>query len=172
MPLLALRATRRSYRILVEPWLSAPEHLIIYTDGSRRIYGGRKRVGAGVVAYRMGREVDSFVRGLADGADDYDGEVAALELAALFAVNYVKDYPRVHHIHFFSDHMSAVEAVFSLKGSRIFYECICAALDGDKGLEVDLAWCPGHKAIVGNQRADSLAKIASAETFWTPPGTR
>ncbi|KAL1665956.1 RnaseH domain, transposon factor [Schizophyllum commune] len=100
-------------------------------------------------------------------------------LASQFATNFARDHPQIRHIHFFADKTSAIGTIFDPRPhagqrySRVFYERICKALDNDEQLEVEIEWCPGHKDIVGNERADALVKRAAEEhSTETCSGTR
>ncbi|KAI4293606.1 hypothetical protein K525DRAFT_214464, partial [Schizophyllum commune Loenen D] len=85
-------------------------------------------------------------------------------LAAQFATNYIRENPQIRHLHFFADNTAAIGTIFDPRPhagqrySRVFHEKICKALDNHEHLTVEIEWCPGHKDIPGNERADQLAK--------------
>lgn len=152
-------------------------HLIVYTDGSRRPIHSSKRVGAGVVGYHRGREVFALRMGLGARAEVYDGELAALTIGAHRAVQYARSHNEITHIWFFADNTSAIGTAFDPKPRAgqlyavNFHSKICTFLEENAARSVNLEWSPGHSDIPGNDRADALAK-EGAELASREPGSR
>ncbi|CAK5263969.1 unnamed protein product [Mycena citricolor] len=141
-----------------------PEHLLAYSDGSLTKVHGVRRVGAGFVMYREGEEIWAKTEGLGGHAEVYDGEMAALCLAAGAMVSTVKAEPNIKHLHLYADNISALATIFDPKPrarqlyAYKFHKLICEFLDAHPTHTVDVGWSPGHCDILGNERADELAK--------------
>ncbi len=144
--------------------LQTRDHLLVYTDGSQRDIRGKRRVGAGIVGFRDGTAAFELNMGLGEKAEVYDGEMAAPAMGATKATNHAKEDGDVKHLHFFADNTSAIEAIFDPTPRTgqtyaiVFHRRIRQFLDSDPSHTVEVAWCPGHKDIQGNERADYLAK--------------
>ncbi|KAF7373478.1 Reverse transcriptase from mobile element jockey protein [Mycena sanguinolenta] len=154
-----------------------PAHILIYTDGSQMALHRVKRVGAGVVIYHMGNEIFAGSAGLGSAAEVYDGEMEALTLAAGRVERLVKEDRSIHHLHFFADNTAALATICDPKPragqtyAHKFHGIMCAFLDKDPANTVEVAWSPGHCDILGNERADELAK-AGIKLATTNRGTR
>ncbi|KAL1672247.1 RnaseH domain, transposon factor [Schizophyllum commune] len=84
-------------------------------------------------------------------------------LASQFAANFARDHSHLRRIHFFADDTAAIGRTPVNDTLACSHEKICKVLDEEQRLEVEIEWCPGHKDIVGNKRADALAKRAAEE---------
>ena len=101
-------------------------------------------------------------------AEVYDAEMHALS-AAMDHVAHYMDLPlgSASHLHFFADNSSSVDSIFLSKpgpSQRFFIsfcEHACDFLAADASHEISVSWVPSHIGIVGNERADELAKEAA-----------
>ncbi|KAJ6550389.1 hypothetical protein DFH09DRAFT_888325, partial [Mycena vulgaris] len=65
---------------------------------------------------------------------------------------------------FFADNTATITTIFGPKPragqlyAHQFHQKICAFLDAYPEHTVEISWSPGHYDIVGNDRADKLAK--------------
>jgi len=121
--------------------------MVYYTDGSK---SERYDAGWAVSAWQKGKEVAS-VSGKLRKAEVFDAEVVALAVALSLAG------PRSLVL---SDSQAAIRAVHKgdSPSSQLVVRRAHEALR--KGLaQVD--WCPAHKEVPGNERADKLAKAAT-----------
>lgn len=148
------------------PSLTNPATIIAYTDGSQKDDRGTTRVGAGVVLYHNGTRVRALRAGLGQRAEVYDAEMAALQIAAAAATTYAEQHREVKSIVFFADNSAAVSTIHDPKPragqylSALFHKAMCAFLDECPERTVEVAWCPGHRDVAGNEEADKLAKAA------------
>lgn len=96
--------------------------------------------------------------------------MAGLMYAASDSIHYANNHSEVKHLHFYADNTSALQSILEPKidaGQSFawrFRQLIFEFLDQDDNRTVDIAWSPGHKDIMGNERADTLAK-AGAERW-------
>ncbi|KAF8159351.1 hypothetical protein B0H34DRAFT_633411, partial [Crassisporium funariophilum] len=117
--------------------------------------------------------------GLGGHAEVYDAEMAALALGAAKAAEFVHDNPNISHIAFFTDNSSATKAIVDPKPQAAqffahkFHQAIRPILNSHVLLSISISWCPSHCDIPGNDRADHLAKEATALECQIPfPTTR
>lgn len=102
--------------------------------------------------------------GLGLRAEVYNAELAALNMAALAATTYADAHPEVKNIVFFADNRAAVSTIHDpLPRSGQHYAASFAKaahtfLDKHEQHTIEVAWCPGHRDIAGNEAADKLAK--------------
>ena len=145
-----------------------PTTLLLFCDGSRKQSGtSPKQSGYGVVGYYLGKEVFSVQVGLGKRSTIYDAEMFALAHASMKASTFISDHPDIAHISFFSDNLSAIQSIFTPSVhpaqlcSLLFRKHIVSFLDSSPQTTVTVKWSPGHADILGNERADSLAKDAT-----------
>jgi ribonuclease HI len=138
---------------------------------------GFQRTGAATVGYFEDEEVFSIQMGLGGHAEEYDGEMAAVMMAATRAVEFTRNHDEIQHIHFFSDSTATVGSIFDPKPqsgqhySHTFHFKIKAFLDANPTATVTINWCPAHQDIVGpNEKADKLAKEATNLACTLPVG--
>jgi ribonuclease HI len=143
-----------------------PEALTIFTDGSKRRSNGRRRTGAGFVAYSRSTEVRAGRWGLGKHADNYDAEMLALAGASAFAAEWHRQKPHTNLVTFLTDNQAATRTIVDTAehpaqlASIIFRKHIDSIMQADAHIRVEIRWIPGHKGFAGNERADSIAKAA------------
>jgi len=142
-----------------------PNTLLVYCNGSRmRNDGGKKQTGYGIMGYYMGREVFTQSVGLGPRATVYDTELFALAHASSKASAFVLDKPHISEVFFYSDSSSALLSAFDpsthpgQQCSLLFRKNIIGMLGRHPSLWIKASWSPGHSGVVGNKRADALAK--------------
>lgn len=149
----------------------------MYTDGSMVKKKGFPQVGAGAVGYHEGREVFVGRMGMGGRAEVYDAEMAGLKMGASLAVKYIANHPEISTIHYFVDNSAAAEAIFDPKPrpgqlyAAKFHRKMARFLDNDPRHTIEIAWCPSHCNIKGNDRADELAKEATQMAWGAPIST-
>ena len=123
-----------------------------YTDGSLL---GDGRAGCGVVSYTGGKEVSSLSIRISEDCPITQAEllgiVAALSLARKTAGNVVVA----------SDSLSALQALTADKAVHnilVRRALSLIARHHNQGRQVNFIWTPSHCGIIGNERADELAK--------------
>lgn len=127
----------------------------IYTDGSKV----NERVGAGVVIYKDQVEVDSFSYRLNNNATVFMAELYAIYRAIAFVI---KDYYNSNVISnkyvIISDSMSALIALSSSNEYRTY---ILNLKNKIKFFNIDLFLTRAHVGVLGNERADEMAKLGT-----------
>ena len=119
-----------------------------------------------MVLYYQDVEVKTQQMGLGGNSEVYDAEMAGLMMAAIAACKLAKRKNTANHIFLFADNSAAVNSIFDPKpGPGQIYAIkthhhLTRFLDSHPNNQVTIAWCPGHKNIRGNERADKLAKEA------------
>jgi ribonuclease HI len=144
-----------------------PTVLTVFTDGSRRRPVGKRhcRTGAGYIAYVKGKEIRSGSWGLGHRAGIYDAEMLALAGSAAAAVEIQSHCPELKTILFLSDNRSALNTISDTtehpaQSASILFRRHIDKLLALPDIQVELAWVPGHKGFLGNERADVIAKNA------------
>jgi ribonuclease HI len=119
--------------------------------------------------YRGHEELVSASIGLGARAEVYDAEMMALSESSRAAIEIVNtSQDPISTLYFFSDNSSAVQSIFTAKlgpaqsHSIAFRERILSFLLTDRSRRVVVQWVPSHKGVLGNERADTLAKDAAA----------
>ena len=94
--------------------------------------------------------------------------MAALAIAASKAAELLNNFPNITHIAFFTDNAAYTTAIMDPKPSLAqhftakFHQTIHPILESHDNLSISVAWCPSHCNIPGNDRANKLAKSATA----------
>jgi ribonuclease HI len=142
------------------------EALTLFTDGSKRRSNGRRRTGAGFVAYSLGAEVQAGRWGLGRRADNFDAEMYALAGASAAAAKRHREHPHTKTFLFLADNQAAINTITDTNdhpaqlASILFRKHIDSILQADATARVEIRWIPGHKGFTGNERADAIAKAA------------
>lgn len=141
-------------------WLStlSSRHAAVYTDGSESTDEDGKHVGYGFAVFRNGTERVTGSGALHDVTHVFDAEAigalrgleAALEDGDSDAVTVCVD---------------SVSVIWGLRGdpsltSQWAFRRFHQLVDSSEKV-VSIRWCPGHEGIVGNERADALAKAGA-----------
>jgi len=167
-------ATRHTTQ--VKELTESESNLIIYSDGSLMKKSGFARAGASVVIYHKGSEVTTMRMGWEEERK-YTTRRAGLMLGAKIAVDYARSHAQIKHLHFYTDNSAAVKAIFDLKPrsgqhyASTLYTTVVKFLDDDPVHRLSISWCPGHADILGNERADELAKEANDLPLSAPIST-
>ncbi|PPR03941.1 hypothetical protein CVT26_001146 [Gymnopilus dilepis] len=161
---------------LVEGLKSNINAIVVYSDGSLVKQSGFQRAGAATVGFHCGSEIFSSRMGLGGHAEIFDAEQAALMMSATKAVDFARNQGNITHLHFYSDNSSAISSIFDPKPrggqlySYTFCNKICDFLDNNPQAQIHISWCPSHCGILGNERADQLAKEATQLAHNSPIG--
>ena len=138
---------------------SLAEGLTWYTDGSKTADGA----GAGIFGERP--RVDITVA-LGKHATVYQAEIYAIQ--ACVQKNLAKGYHN-QTIHILSDSQAALKALNSYRfTSKITLECLNDLISLARKNKVELLWVPGHTGIIGNEKADELARAGAAQKLRGP----
>lgn len=162
------KTARESHLKLIDDYKQNPNIAYLYTDGSKMNKSGFFRVGAGTTAFYLGNEVETGQLGLGGHAEVFDGEMAALALAASKAGDIYNDFPNITHLAFFTDNAASVSAIVDPKPRAAqyftikFHQTLRPLLEMNENLSISVSWCPSHCDIPGNDRADELAKAATS----------
>uniref|UniRef100_A0A0C9RIM7 Gag-pol_0 protein n=1 Tax=Fopius arisanus TaxID=64838 RepID=A0A0C9RIM7_9HYME len=128
---------------------SPPHGLVWYTDGSKRC----SPAGAGVWSNRPSVEK---ALGLGPHVTPLQTELAALRACARIILAR-QDKGKV--IHIYSDSRRALRALLKHEsGSRLVNDCIELMDKVATCNKLKVFWIPGHAGILGNEKADMLAK--------------
>ncbi|GFU75372.1 uncharacterized protein TNCV_2941271 [Trichonephila clavipes] len=130
--------------------------VICYTDGSK-IDG---RVGFAFVVFRSGVESENFQFRIRDECTVFVAELLCLN----FAVKWITEQNSVISEYLIcTDSLSSLDSLKCISSSNNTIVEIQKQLKSlrDKNISIDFAFVRGHTAVVGNERADWLAKAAT-----------
>jgi len=151
--------------------------LVVYSDGSMVKKKGFPQVGAAAVGFHKGEEVFHKKMGMGGRAEVYDAEMAGLMMGVKLGARYTTNHPEIMKIIFFVDNSAAAGTIFDPKPNpgqlytAKFHHKMVKFLDDDNAHSIEVAWCPSHCNIPGNDRADELAKEATQLAWSVPIGT-
>ncbi|WP_432712296.1 reverse transcriptase domain-containing protein [Pedobacter sp.] len=158
-----------SHNLELNNLLGTENLLVIYGDASSIPKG--EGVGVGLVAYdysSLGEEIYTFQSNLGKNQIVYNGELEGITLGFEFAAKNTTKYKEVL---VFADNQAAIQRIQTPSdnpGQSWQIRCLKAANKAKrKGTTIKLCWVPGHQDILGNEKADSLAKEAAK----LPPST-
>ncbi|KAJ8726286.1 hypothetical protein PYW07_000984 [Mythimna separata] len=129
-----------------------------YTDASKLSESG----GTGVAVYFQNSRIALLFQ-CPPEASVFTGECIGI----LEAIHYIKSHQITRSV-IFSDSLSSIQAlkqnqIHSKIHSQIIVDIKNLLFDCfQNGLDIEIAWIPGHSGIVGNECADSLAKYATS----------
>ncbi|GFR60800.1 adenylosuccinate synthetase isozyme 1 [Elysia marginata] len=141
-----------------------PEHWIhVYTDGSA--FKGTINGGYGVRIRYPDKTKEELSESCGSYCSNYEAEAFAIEAAVFQLTSVFSLYPeKTQNIVIFSDSKSVLEAFqneslqnSSLKSLFLTIDSFLETYD----VNLILQWIPGHCNIIGNERADTLAKKGS-----------
>jgi len=135
----------------------------MFTDGSRQNDG---TVGYAVV-WKKGNSWKGIKQHMGSNQEAYDAECAAIALALEEAARRDSTPERVT---IFSDAQAAIKRMASDEagpGQQYALRArvhIAALRKAQPGITIEIRWCPAHKGIAGNEKADEWAKEAAARS--------
>ncbi|GFX57332.1 RNase H domain-containing protein [Trichonephila clavipes] len=130
--------------------------VICYTDGSK-IDG---RVGFAFVVFRSGVESENFQFRIRDECTVFVAELLCLN----FAVKWITEQNSVISEYLIcTDSLSSLDSLKCISSSNNIIVEIQKQLKSlrDKNISIDFAFVRGHTGVLGNERADWLAKAAT-----------
>ncbi|XP_063361824.1 uncharacterized protein LOC134650821 [Cydia amplana] len=134
---------------------------ICFTDGSRR--SSTKLAGAGIVIPKLGEKISVP---LGRYTSVFQAEVCAIARCASIIKKSVKQEGAVV---IYTDSQAALKALKKISvTSSLVRECREELNLIGKQRSVTVAWVPGHQGVMGNEKADELARIG-AETEYIGP---
>ena len=144
-----------------------PSFLTVYSDSSLTNRKRKRKTGFGVVGYIQGCKVFRRSEALGEHVEVYDAKMVGLHAAVEEARRYItsnETHPKPNNLIFYADNSAAISKIFEgLHGkaqahSRAFRKNISKILNKTKRIRIAISWCPGHARIIGNNKADKLAK--------------
>jgi ribonuclease HI len=140
--------------------------LTIYSDASSVQGGTGIRVGLAAFDYAQGaREVFSRTLNIGKGQIVYNSELEGITQAFEYAARVALPLQEIR-VH--ADNQIVIyrlQTSSDKPGQAWQLRCIKAANQVvSKGANISIHWIPGHKDVVGNERADILAKAAAKKT--------
>jgi ribonuclease HI/endonuclease/exonuclease/phosphatase family metal-dependent hydrolase len=138
--------------------------LKIFTDGS----GMDDNIGASAVVYRNNREKASlrFKLGAIKHHTVFEGEATGLLLAS----NLILKERNVKSVMIYVDNQALIHAITKMRPTPshylldAFHRAMTLIKKEHPGIKVSIKWVPAHKGVVGNERADLLAKKAITDS--------
>ena len=137
----------------------------VFTDGSLIKVGGTTKAGYGAVVRFAGQtESDELVGPCCEGSN-YIAELTAIREALEYIEERVEeDATLAADVVIFTDSMSTLQAIESLSVWPTNLEKAMACVERllvRNGMRVLFQWVPSHVGLVGNERADQLAKFGT-----------
>jgi len=136
--------------------------LTMFTDGSRLDSGA-----AGyAVAWRKGANWVGIKAHMGYNQEAYDAECAALSRGLKEAK---LRQPTPEAVTIFTDAQAAIRRMTSEEpgpGQQYAIEArrqVAALKRARPGIRIEIRWCPAHKGVPGNEKADAWAKLAAEE---------
>jgi ribonuclease HI len=157
---------RRPFRVIIptrQEWpggkLEGNGRQTWYTDGSKTTTG----TGAGICRLKPRAEASYS---LGQYPTVFQAEVLAIQRAA---EEIQKRGPGAQPIQIYSDSQAALKALSSDRVTSLTVrDCKAALSNLARRNQVTLTWIPGHMGHKGNERADELARLGSANQFVGP----
>ena len=135
------------------------DYQIWFTDGSKTLEG----TGSGIYHWNT---KEGFSYALGTVASVYQAELYAIELCVRNCIE--KQYFN-QKIFIYSDSQAALKSLSQYKvTSKLVWSCMGLLEELAKNNQVHLVWVPGHSNIVGNEKADEMARIGSSTSFVGP----
>lgn len=133
--------------------------LIWYTDGSKSDEG----TGSGI--YHENTKT-GYTHSLGNLASIFQAEIHAITECARTNIEMTCQHRQTYIM---SDSQAALKALQSQKtSSKLVMECFDTLNDLARQNKVTLVWTPGHSGIVGNEKADELARQGASIRFMGP----
>jgi len=96
----------------------------------------------------------------------HDAEMFALAGSAGAAAHILTQSPHIKYLIFLLDNQTAISSIIDTTAhpaqgaSILFHRHMDNLISTLNPFDVEFIWIPGHKSILGNERADSIAKAA------------
>ena len=132
--------------------------VVYYTDGSQTANG----TGAAYVKFIDGEAVDSWTTSLHSSGTVFQAELIAIDAVLSDVENIDID---CDSIRIFSDSFSAIQALKRPNRDKSVENIRRKLIRTGNLFDIKLGWVKAHNGIVGNELADSLAKMS---TSWRP----
>ena len=132
----------------------------VYTDGSA--LNGTTSAGCGAfLKFPTGPDIE-ISKAVGKLSDNYDAEIQGL-ITAIEKIDNIFESQEMHpmNIVIFTDSMSTLKALLNLEFSYPGIESLALAVNNlltSYDVQLTLQWIPGHCDLLGNEKADKLAK--------------